>query len=200
MPGFNIGAFGGGFNNQGPANTLESRRKHRWVFEALGRGTGFFSARELLVLQSASRPSFKFEEPEMHHNQEVAYFAGKQSWDPVTLNWYDVEQNPNISAGLYHWIETVVNMQTIHVAHPAAYKREAILSMIDGSGQPNESWSMMGTWPASVNFQELDYTSTDLMTCECSMRYDRAVRSRLNGACVTPVPPRAIVPNCPTVG
>ena len=84
MPGFNINPFGGGYSGVGPSNTVEVRRKHRWVFETLGRGTGQFSQAELLILQSASRPSFKFEEPEMHHNQEVARFAGKQDWDPVT--------------------------------------------------------------------------------------------------------------------
>lgn len=200
MPGFNINPFGGGYGDsaQGPSNTIEVRRKHRWVFETLGRGaSGQFSQSELLVLQSASRPSFKFEEPEMHHNQEVVRFAGKQDWDPITLVWYDVEQDPDISRGIYHWIETVVNMQSIAVSHPRFYKRTAALLMLDGSGQTTEQWSMMGTWPSAVNWQELDYTSTDLMTCEATMRYDRAVRARPDGSCVQTPGPRDISPNCP---
>ena len=200
MPGFNIGTFGGGYNGDAgnsPSNTVEVRRKHRWVFETIGRGTGVWSAKELLVLQSASRPSFKFEEPEMHHNQEVARFAGKQDWDPVTLVWYDVEQEPDISRGVYHWLETVVNMQTINVASPADYKRIAALSMIDGSGQTTETWTMNGTWPSAINWQELDYTSTDLMTCEATMRYDRAVRASIKGDCVPAVEVAKIQPNCP---
>ena len=184
--------MGGGFSAAGPSNTIEIRRKHRWVFETLGRGTGVFNQAELLVLQSASRPSFKFEEPEMHHNQEVARFAGKQDWDPVTLVWYDVEQVPDVSRGIYHWIETVVNMQSIAVNHPRFYKRVAALLLLDGTGQATEEWQMFGTWPSSVNWQELDYTSTDLLTIEATMRYDRAVRtcSQLPG-------PRAVAPNCP---
>ncbi len=197
MPGFNINPFGGGYSNQGPSNILEVRRKHRWVFETLGRGAGQFSQAELLVLQSASRPNFKFEEPEMHHNQEVVRFAGKHDWDPVTLTWYDQEQNPDISRGIYQWIETVVNMHSIAVAHPRFYKTTGSLAVLDGSGQTNEVWSMMGAWPSACNFQELDYTSTDLLTCEATMRYDRAVRSRLNGACIQAPPPVPITPNCP---
>lgn len=181
MPGFNIQPYGGGYSSQGPANTLEIRRKHRWAFETLGRGTGTFSQAELLVLQNASRPSFKFEEPEMHHNQEVVRFAGKQDWDPITMIWYDSEQNPDISRGIYHWLETVVNMQQLTVAHPRFYKRTASLVMLDGAGQTNEQWQMYGTWPQAINWQELDYTSTDLMTCEATMRYDRAVRSCVSG-------------------
>ncbi len=199
MPGFNVNPFGGGYSTQGPSNTVEVRRKHRWVLETLGRGTGQFSQAELLVLQSASRPSVKFEEPEMHHNQEVVRFAGKQDWDPVTLTWYDVEQDPDISRGIYHWIETVVNMQSLAVAHPRYYKRQASLVMLDGVGQSTEQWSLAGTWPSACNWQELDYTSTDLLTMECTMRYDRAVRSRFDRSCVQAPAPVPITPSCPQV-
>ncbi len=184
--------YGGGYSAQGPSNTVETRRKHRWVFESLGRGTGAFSQAELLVLQSASRPNLKFEEPEMHHNQEVAYFAGKQTWEPVTMTWYDQQQDPDVSKGIYQWIETVVNMQSIKVAHPSLYKRTASLLMIDGAGQTSESWTMLGTWPQNSNWQELDYTSTEIMTMEVTMRYDRAVRN-----CVGAPAPVPITPNCP---
>jgi len=192
MPGFNVQPYGGGYSAQGPSNTVEVRRKHRWVFETLGRGNGVFSQSELLILQSASRPNFKFEEPEMHHNQEVTRFAGKQDWDPITLTWYDVEQVPDISRGIYHWIETVVNMQNIQVAHPRFYKKTASLLMLDGTGQTTEQWQMFGTWPLSCNWQELDYSSTDLMTIEAVMRYDLAIRT-----CTQLPGPRAVAPSCP---
>lgn len=185
MPGFNIGTIGGGYGADSPTNNLEVRRKHRWVFQALhklagGGGAGnTFSQKSLLVLQSASRPSFKFEEPEMHHNQEVARFAGKQDWDPVTLVWYDVEQDPDISREVYGWLESVVNMHTIAVNSPSIYKAHAELRLLNGIGsfdQFSESWTMHGTWPAAINWQELDYTSTDLLACEATMRFDRATR------------------------
>jgi T4-like virus tail tube protein gp19 len=192
MPGFNIAPLGGGYNGNGPSNTLETRRQHRWVFETIGRGTGQFSQAELLVLQTAARPSFKFEEPEMHHNQEVARFAGKQDWEPITLTWYDVEQQPDVSRGIYAWIETVVNMHSIKVTHPKFYKRTASLLMLDGAGGTSERWTMFGTWPASCNWQELNYTSTEIQTIEATMRYDRAVRN-----CAPAPVPQAIAPNCP---
>jgi hypothetical protein len=176
MPGFNVGNIGGGYSTAGPANTLEVRRKHRWVFESLGAGGGALAAAELLVLSSASRPSFKLEEPEMHHNQEVIYFAGKQTWEPVTLTWYDSEQAPNISATCYAWLNTVVNLRNLGVSTPSFYKRTASLVMLNGVGAATERWVMYGTWPTSVNWQELSYDSTDLLTIEATMRYDRALK------------------------
>lgn len=170
MPGFNVVNAGG--DGDGPSNTIEIRRKHRWLFETLGP----IAPNALLILQSASRPSFKFEEPEMHHNQEVAYFAGKQSWDPITLVWYDSEQQPDVSGAIYAWLGSVVDLTAVNVATPAAYKGDAQLSVTDGTGAANEQWNMYGCWPSAVNFQELDYSSTDLLTCEATLRYDRAIR------------------------
>jgi hypothetical protein len=190
VPGFNIGGLGGGFTS-GPSNTIETRRKHRWIFEYIGKGAGSFTEAELLILQSASRPNIKFEEPEMHHNQEVARFAGKQDWEPVNLVWYDAEQNPDVSRSIYQWIETIVNMSTIVVAAPVNYKRTASLALLNGAGQPSERWMMYGTWPAQSNWQELNYTSSEILTIEVTMRYDRAIRT-----CQAAPVPAANVPTC----
>lgn len=172
MPGFNICGTG-----NGPAATIETRRKHRWMFATLGRGSGQFSSAELLVLQSAQRPQFKFEEPEMHHNQEVARFAGKQDWEPCTLTWYDTEQNPDVSAGVYAWLQSVVDFPSANVNLPSVYKKQATLQMVNGQGSPNETWLMCNTWPKEVNWGDLDYTDTEIATIEATMRYDRALKT-----------------------
>ena len=169
MPGFNVVNAGGG---GGPSNTVEVRRAHRWVFETLGP----VAPNVLLLLQSAQRPSFSFEEPEMHHNQEKVYFAGKQSWEPISLVWYDGEQSPDVSEAVYNWLNSVVDIPSANVAAVNVYKAEASLQVQDGQGASNERWEMYGVWPQAVNYQELNYTSTDLMTVEATMRYDRARR------------------------
>lgn len=190
MPGFNIQNYAGGYSVDGPSNSLEIRRKHRWVFRTLGRGPNAASAAgaaggnnwsnaALLNLQNAARPSFKFNTADKHHNQEVIYYAGKQEWDPVTLHWYDAEQNPDISDEIYQWLNSVVDLtqgNNLTVAPPVAYKRTARLEMLNGAGVTTEQWDMLGCWPETCNWQELDYSASDLMSCEASMRYDRAVK------------------------
>lgn len=198
MPGFNVAPFGGAMPG-GPSNNIETRRQNRWIFESLGRGAGSFTPTELLLLESASRPRMEFEEVDMHHVQETAYFAGKHKWQPIKLRWYDAEQSPDISRGIYHWIETVLTMNNMNMAHPSMYKKQASLRMIDGTGQPNEVWSMMGCWPKDFDGGELDYSSSKICMIECSMRYDRAVRQFLDGSCPTPMAPQPITPSCPVV-
>lgn len=176
MPGFNIG--GGGSNE--PSNVVETRRKHRWLFQVISP----LPQNVLLFLQKASRPQFKYAEAVMHHDQEEVYFAGKQTWEPITLSWYDAEQNPNVSEAIFKWVTTVTTSGLgagggqIQVDVPSAYKREATLAMTDGSGNTTEEWSLKGCWPRETNWQDLDYTSSDIQMVEVVMRYDRATRTK----------------------
>ena len=171
MPGFKIGGTG-----QGPNHTIETRRKHRWSISTMGKGTGQFQSPVLLILKEATRPTFNFEEPEMHHNQEQAYFAGKQNWEPIRLVWYDGEQSPDVSAEIWDWLNTVSNIASVIVAPPNQYKKECTLQMENGAGVPTETWQMFGCWPQNINWNDLDYANTDIQTLECTMRYDRALR------------------------
>jgi len=199
MPGFNVAPFNGSYEGIGPSNNIETRRTNRWVMEFLGRGAGVFSQTELLLLESAGRPKFEIEELPMHHNQETVFFAGKHKFSPIKLKWYDAEQDPDISKGVYHWVETVISIGTMNVAHPRFYKRNASIRMLDGTGQPNEVWSMIGCWPKDVDWGDLDYSSSKICMISCTMRYDRAVRQFEDGSCPTPTQPQPINPSCPVV-
>lgn len=179
MPGFVICGYGG-LNGNAPANTYETRRKHRWYFETIGKKGGELPSNMLLVLKTASRPNFVADEPEMHHNQEVVYFAGKHKWDPCKMSWYDVEQNPNVSKEVWDWLTGVIDLKkeagNLPVYEPKDYKKDAKLVMINGIGVAKERWFMCGCWPKDVNWQELDYSSSEIMLIEVSMRFDRAYR------------------------
>lgn len=173
MPGFNIHGYGALPN--GPSNTYETRRKHRWFFQEIGNLASNF----LLVLKEASRPQFTFDEAIFEHNQETVYFAGKQKWTECKLMWYDVEQNPDSSKSVWNWLNEVVNLGpggNLPVFTPEAYKKDASLAMINGAGTTTENWSMYGCWPKDLNWQSLDYGASEIMMIEVSMRFDRALR------------------------
>jgi hypothetical protein len=170
MPGFNIGGAGGA-GDVPPAN-IETRRKHRWVFRTLEP----LEPEVLLVLKTAQRPKFVYTEAEMHHDQEVAWFAGKQAWEPIELTWYDAEQKPEVSGALWDWVNGVTNMADITVSIPQEYKKQAMLAMTKGDGSDSEQWTLYNCWPRETNWEELDYTSSDIQTLSVTMRYDRAKR------------------------
>lgn len=172
MPGFVIGGQGSADLDEGIANTIETKRRHRWIFETIDGEP--ISAPMLLLLKSAQRPHYTAEVAELHHNQEVAKFAGKQTWEPITLTWYDGEQDPNVSVRAWNWLNTVVNISQVTVETPATYKRTATMSMLDGQGEPAERWQMFGVWPKEVNWSDVDYTNTEIQEFEVIFEYDRA--------------------------
>jgi hypothetical protein len=191
LPGFNVGGIG--LAGQ-PSNVQESRRTYRWVFRTLGRGQGTFSRQELLHLRSASRPHIKIDRVTMDHNQEKARFAGKTDWDPCELSWYDIEQNPDISKGIYYWLETVSDQTTANVSHPSLYKKNAELTMLTGMNTISELWTMYGTWPEDVDWGQLDYQENQIALLKAKMCFDRAVRDCQNNAQVLGTQSRCGIP------
>jgi len=186
MPGFSINN-GATATGGGPSHTTEPRRMHRWVWEVMGPEAGFTpmgdtwasQSRTLkLLLKSCSRPSYSFETPEMHHNQEKAYFAGKHTWESINLTWYDAEQPVDVSRAIWEWNQGVLNMEQQTVAPPSFYKRQSKLTMRNGLGAANESWDILGSWPSQSNWQALDYTNHELQVVEVRLHFDRAVRDQ----------------------
>lgn len=174
MPGFNI-AGGSGSNQKN--NVAEPRRKHRWKVEFLGFDA---NSKILVYLQKAARPNFKYAPVEMHHDQEVAYFAGKQTWEPITFSFYDIEQDVDVSATLRGWVTKVTRTwadvgQVTAVQTPKAYKKGAIIQMTDGEGRVTEQWKLYGVWPMETNWQDLDYTSNDIAMVDVIVRMDRCI-------------------------
>jgi hypothetical protein len=176
MPGFTIV---GGENDGGQMvrNTVETRRNHRWRWTSLGGGT--LGPDVLILLQKCQRPKFVNEEPVMHHNQEQAYFIGKQSWEPMEMTWYDAEQSPDCSKAIWEWLKVGNLLDAADVSLPTTYKKEGLLEMVSGvGGRATETWRILGAWPKEVNYSDNDYTNTDIATITVRMRYDRAVRQQ----------------------
>lgn len=169
MPGFNICGQG-----QGPNSLAEVRRTHRWTFAS----TTYLNRNVLVYLKTATRPSMSFDEPEMHHNQEKVYYAGKHTWEPLNLTWYDAEQDPDVSENMWEWLNVCLDVTQANVNPPNVYKAtETNLAMLNGLGAPTESWTVCNGWPKLINWSNLDYTSSELQTIEVQFRFDRAVRN-----------------------
>lgn len=173
MPGFSVK---GEQAQRAKKIKAEYRRKHRWRVSDLENGP--VSPQDFLQLQSAMRPEFTLAPAEVHHDQEVAYFAGKQTWNEITLVFYDAVGGgaSDISARMYSWVTTVAEISQGNVNLPSAYKKTLILQSTDGSGSPDETWKLYGAWPTKSNWQNLDYKANDIQTVDITLKYDRAER------------------------
>ncbi len=178
MPGFNINS---GSPDQ-PGARSEPRRQHRWLV-TLTIDNEQFS----VYLKKATRPEFSLNAVEMHHNQEVSYHVGKQTWNELTLEFYDIEVDPDISAKIFEWVNGGSNSpiisglasasETVNVNPASTYKATvAEVQMLDGSGNPTETWKYHNVWPIKTNWNELDFSSDEIMLVTVNCRYDRATK------------------------
>ena len=167
------------------AGRAEFRRKHRWRFRVLEQVTAngggkpaFNDNTDWILLQKAARPSFKYDEAVVHHDQEEAYFAGKQKWDPIALVWYD-SLTPDVSSDVWDWIQAVsqfTEANSPNVSLPSDYKKNCAIEMTSGTGgNADETWHIINAWPKEVNWNDLDYTNTEIQLINVQMRFDRAV-------------------------
>lgn len=146
------------------------KRKHRWLFIIDDISA---SGANSLPPSKSARPNISFKEIEAQHLNETVYFPGKPDWKPVTLTLYESRngQNP-----VFDWLKDVYDpQQGKYVPSCDKFKKpDARLELYDGCGNVLEKWVYEAIWPQSVEFGDLDMTTSDLVVCELTMRYDRA--------------------------
>lgn len=148
------------------------KRKNRWLFkiDGISASDGVYS----LPPSKSARPSVSFKEIEAQHITETVYFPGKPEWKPVTLVLYDLKKNVH---PIFEWLADLYDPRSTSEYNASCdgfKKSKAILELYDGCGSKIESWIFESIWPQNIEFGDLDMSSSDLITCELTLRYDRA--------------------------
>ena len=194
--------------------SLVFKRKYRWTLaiDPYCSGLGVIPPN---FVKLASRPNLSIEETEINFLNGKMFIPGKGTWETVTVTYYDVGGNGG-AAGmgyLYSWLATVYNFtgkatgsvgggssgvnplnnlqqsSALGNSGTSGYGADATLTLYDGCGAQMEQWVMTGAWPQAVNFGELDYSSSEEVTIELTLRYINAVYTSL-------CPQLAITPCC----
>ena len=174
----------------GRSNVLH-KRKFRWTFEVFQQtenGQGAQVVPEHFV-KTAARPNISIEETEINYLNAKTYIPGKGTWETITVTYYDVAVSGGTgNEGLWTWLANVYDY-----TKPVSLKQNSIrrgyagvgnLKLYDGCGSPLEQWTMGDCWPQSVNFGELDYSSSEECTIEVTLRYANVAYTSLAQQCV----------------
>lgn len=176
--------------NELATNTnLVFKRKYRWTFEVQWNGQKVGKN----FVKLASRPNLTIEETEINYLHGKMWIPGKASWETITVTYYDVARSQNNGiTQLYSWLASIYNFQdqgsdmmkqtTIQGdGNNAGWAGKGTLVMYDGCGTELESWELRGVWPSAVNFGDLDYSSSEEVTVELTLRYYQAIYKNLCG-------------------
>jgi len=149
------------------------RRKFRWVME-INNVSGTPGAQvSVLPPQKSARPSLTFKEIEAQHMNETIYFPSKPDWKPISLVLYDVSTGMN---PVMTWVRIAYDAQqgSWNPSCSGNFKRRATLKLFDGCGKTIETWIYDNAWPQVAEFGDLEMSSSDVVVCELTLRYDRA--------------------------
>lgn len=158
-----------GIGALGNANLI-LKRKFRWTFgvERLGKKSISPS-----FVKIASRPNLSIEETEINYLNAKTWIPGKASWETITVTYYDVATIEN--KPLFDWLASVYDFTDDIGLFQGSSRRDyaatGILTMYDGCGYELERWTLSDMWPQSINFGELDYSSSEEATIELTLRY-----------------------------
>lgn len=168
MPGFAI------FAGDGPSNTPEVHRNHRWsIVVDFPIGSGGSPAAErlgTLYAQNVMIPELSFEEEKILGGSIEYKIAKKASWGDVTVKFYDVY-------GLYQsyreWQQLIWTPET-GIGKASDYKGRVHINMLDGSGTVKQQYTLRGAYPKRISHGELSYTNSDLKILTIVFSYDFA--------------------------
>jgi len=148
------------------------KRKYRWTFEISGFCENETNVVPEHFVQVASRPNLSIEETEINHLNAKTWIPGKASWETISVTYLDVAHLEMRS--LFNWLATVYDF-TDPVQLSQGAKRDwnatGVLNLYDGCGTLLEGWQLKYLWPTSINFGDLDYSSSDIATIELTLRY-----------------------------
>lgn len=146
------------------------KRKFRYLFTIPGVcDDNIFTLPSL----TAARPSIKFDSITVPHLQETISFPSRPNFDPISLTLYDVQaSNP-----VWNWILQLYNPNFGLYSKGNFFKKLCRINTLDGCGNPIETWILEGAYCESANFGALDMSSSDVLTVDISVKFDRAYRN-----------------------
>lgn len=156
--------------------------RFRVVFENFGVSTPRTELTKQVI--DFTRPSVTFDEIPIEIYNSRLYLAGKHTWEQVTVNLRD-----DASGQVARLVGEQLQRQLDFVEQASAasgidYKfltRCEILDGGNGAVQPVvlETWELYGCYVTNVNYNDLNYGSSEPVTMTMSIRFDNAVQTPL---------------------
>lgn len=132
-----------------------------------------------------SRPQVQFQEITLPVYNSTIYLSGKHQWQPITINIRD-----DASGSVARAIGFQVQKQFDFIEQSSAavgqdYKFLMEIQILDGGNGTHlpetlETWELYGCFIASVNYNNLNYGTNDVVTIQLSIRFDNALNSQIN--------------------
>lgn len=161
---------------------LQPKLKNRWRVTFAGLGAGVDAQPMSMQVVTFDRPSLTVEEVKLNRYNSVSWIAAKHSFEECKMVLEDditstasavltaqLQQQQYIVGAAGPWLATS--------PEGSLYKFATYFDQLDGNEQVLETWTFEGCWFKTVNWDTADYSASEAMKINVSMRYDNAFQT-----------------------
>jgi len=160
--------------------------KLQYRFRALFLNFGVGGSTQELTKQvmDITRPQLSFDEVTLDVYNSKVYLAGKHAWSETTINLRDDAQG-NVTKLVGQQLQKQMDfVEQASAATGQDYKFQINYEVLDGGNgvlTPTvlETWELYGCFIKTVNYNNMDYKSSEVATIQLQVRFDNAVQSPL---------------------
>ena len=155
--------------------------KLKYRFRVIFEGLGVSTPRTELTKQviDFARPEVTFEEILVPIYNSTLKLAGKHSWGDITVNLRD-DAGGNVQKRVGEQLQKQLDfMEQASAAAGIDYKFTTRCEVLDGGNGTStpvvlETWEIYGCYLKSVNYNNMDYGTSEPVTISLSIRFDNA--------------------------
>ena len=164
-------------DESGSATAPDPKRAYKFHVQFTGiEGTMWYC-------KKISKPSFTVSETPHKFLNHTFYYPGKVEWNTVSITLVD-PVDPDVATSFARVIEAsgynipsssdTAQYTTISKGASVSSLGEVVITQIDSTAAPVETWVLNGAWIKDMKFGDLDYDSEDFTLIELELRYDFA--------------------------
>jgi hypothetical protein len=133
-------------------------------------------------VMNVTRPKVSFENMELHvYNSKINY-AGKYTWDPITLVIRD-DQSSAVSKLCGEQIQKQFDFfEQASASSGIDYKFTTVIEILDGGNgafDPTvlETFELIGCYVGDITYQQVDYSSSEALDISLTIKFDNAIQT-----------------------
>ena len=169
----------------GESSSIILMPKLQYRFRVLLENFGGNSSAQELTTQviDVTRPNLSFEQMTLDVYNSKVNLAGKHTWEPITLNLRD-----DVSLHVQKAVGRQLTKQFDFYEQASAsygqnYKFVTQIEILDGGNgalgpEIIETFELFGCYLESVNYNALNYATSDAATISLTIRYDNALQTQ----------------------
>jgi hypothetical protein len=133
-------------------------------------------------VMDVTRPNVSFDQMTVDIYNSRVYLAGKQTWEPITINLREDVSN-NVQKMVGEQLQKQFDFfEQSSAASGADYKFVTRIEILDGGNGANaasvlETFELYGCYLESTNYNTLNYATSEVVTIALTVRYDNAIQS-----------------------